>query len=698
MFKRPSTVYLKSFPPFCFPKYPFSVHIVPQNVTNLQSLPRKPITIPYLIDKYLKNIPITMLTAQDYSSSSICDLAHIDMMLVGDSLAMTVLGHPNTLSVTMNEMIHHAKAVRRGNTYAFLVGDMPFSTYFNEEDGLRNAARFIQESEMNAVKLEGGKSVAPLVKRFTKAGIAVIGHIGLTPQHINLFGGFKVFGAKEVQEGIDLWEDAKALREAGASLIVLECVPEKLARLITKHLGVPTIGIGSGSGCSGQVLVFNDLMGIYDKLSPRFCKKFLDLNKLMVEACKTYKFEVETRQFPVSKANTFLIKEEIFRKVEEHINGELALITTKMTKLPEEIEEKIELEEKIKIEPIKNIVVLGSGALGSLMSSKLVKLNDKNVRILSGRQENVNFLYLTIKSQVENNNTFFQPSESEVKTFDIKEVISEWGMKIDLVLVCCKNYSTEIVLNNFLNLLPKDIKISCILTLQNGYGNIEIIKEILKKKGVITKLFPMSIYSGVKIEKRDKDSNQNKREIIQSLSSKIQIALPSVLSGSELEKIFTNGAFERRNYLKTTILKEKSFIDWEKLVVNSIINPLTAIFEVKNGEIGRNPSIKNMARMLIKEMLDILRLVPGSLNWVECDKEEIEETVFKKIINVANTTDSNISSMLVDILEGNMSTEIESMNGAFVKIAEGLKLHENSYSLNKLIVEMVNAKLGLKRK
>lgn len=182
-----------------------------------------------------------MLTAQDYPSGLFCDEAGVDMVLVGDSLGMTTLGYKGTNLVTMREMVHHAKAVKRGVKRAFLVGDMPFGSYWGEGDALKNATKFIR-SEMNAIKLEGGREVAGIVKALTKRGIVVMGHIGLTPQKSESFGGFKVFGAKEVNEAMQLWEDAKILRDSGASFIVLECVPERLATLITQNLGIPTIG------------------------------------------------------------------------------------------------------------------------------------------------------------------------------------------------------------------------------------------------------------------------------------------------------------------------------------------------------------------------------------------------------------------------------------------------------------------------
>jgi len=655
---------------------PFSVH-----TTSLL----KPVTLPVLFSKYQKKIPITMLTAQDYPSSLVCNLAQIDMILVGDSLAMTTLGHPTTLNVTMDEMIHHSKAVKRANSTCFLVGDMPFGSYLTPDDAIRTAARFIQEGDMNSVKLEGGRSVAHLVKRFTQNGIAVIGHIGLTPQHVNLLGGFKVFGAKELQEAMDLWEDAKALRDNGASLIVLECVPEKLAKLVTDNLGVPTIGIGSGPDCSGQVLVFNDLLGIYDKLSPKFCKKYLSLNEVMVEAVRSYKDEVERKEFPVSKKHTFVMKEDIFKKIEPIIKGDKSAhtITTK--------EKKEEEKKELSLGEMKNIVILGEGAVGSLMAATLKKVsseNMRNVRLVTKRSGESKII--KIKTNVEEEQGLKKEEDQDVEVFDAREVENHWSKSIDLLLICCKNYQTEGNLTRFLETLSKDVKIKCILTVQNGFGNLEKILDVFKAKNLhIPTILPISLYSGVKLNFEESKF----KELTQSISQKILLTVPSILKDTDIYKLFTSPPFEiKQTISKSSIFKEKTFIDWEKLVINSIINPLTAILEVKNQNIINNPSIQALAKSLTKEIVQILKLVPGSLDWVIISNNTIEEAVLNKVLHVAKTTGSNTSSMLIDIQRKNMNSEIDSFNGAFVKISEELKLHENSYKLNKMIVDMVKAK------
>lgn len=257
---------------------------------------------------------ITMLTGYDYSMAQLLDNCGIDAILVGDSLGMVVQGRDSTVEVTIDEMIYHCKCVARGAKNALLVGDMPFLTYHvSAEDAVRNAGRFIQEAKMNAVKLEGGKSMADTVKAIVRAQIPVMGHIGLTPQSVNVFGGFKVQG-KEEHAAKALIEDALALEEAGAFAVVLEAVPEALAQIITQKLRIPTIGIGAGRYCDGQVLVVNDLLGMYSDFTPKFAKTYANLKNTITDAISSYISDVRMQQFP-EKKHTFSISDEVLEKL-----------------------------------------------------------------------------------------------------------------------------------------------------------------------------------------------------------------------------------------------------------------------------------------------------------------------------------------------------------------------------------------------
>lgn len=257
---------------------------------------------------------ISMLTAYDYSTAKLMDEAGINAILVGDSLGNVVLGYEDTLSVTMEDMIHHGAAVARGAKNAMVVVDMPFMSYQTSVyDAVVNAGRLMKEGRASAVKLEGGKEVCPQVKAVTEAGIPVMGHLGLTPQSINALGGHRVQG-KTQQAAQKLLDDARALQEAGAFAVVLECVPEKLADKVTKELEIPTIGIGAGSGCDGQVLVYQDMLGMFSDFTPKFVKKFANVGQVMKEAFKSYIDEMQKGSFP-SQEHCYSIDDDIIEKL-----------------------------------------------------------------------------------------------------------------------------------------------------------------------------------------------------------------------------------------------------------------------------------------------------------------------------------------------------------------------------------------------
>ena len=257
---------------------------------------------------------ISMLTAYDYSTAKLMDEAGINAILVGDSLGNVVLGYEDTLSVTMEDMIHHGAAVARGVKNAMVVVDMPFMSYQTSVyDAVVNAGRLMKEGRASTVKLEGGKEVCPQVKAITEAGVPVMGHLGLTPQSINALGGHRVQG-KTQQAAQKLLDDARALQKAGAFAVVLECVPEKLAEKVTKELEIPTIGIGAGAGCDGQVLVYQDMLGMFSDFTPKFVKKFANVGQVMKEAFKSYIDEMQQGSFP-SQEHCYSIDDDIIEKL-----------------------------------------------------------------------------------------------------------------------------------------------------------------------------------------------------------------------------------------------------------------------------------------------------------------------------------------------------------------------------------------------
>lgn len=259
---------------------------------------------------------ITMLTAYDYSTAKLMDEAGINMLLVGDSLGMVMLGYEDTLPVTMEDMIHHTKAVSRGAKNAFVVGDMPFMSYQTSiYDAVYNAGRLMKEGRCHAVKLEGGMSVCPQIKAIVEAGIPVVGHIGLTPQSVNALGGFKVQGKSE-EAARKLIEEAKAVEAAGAFSIVLECVPAKLAELITASLRIPTLGIGAGVHCDGQILIYQDMLALFSDFTPKFAKQFADVGALMKQAFADYIKETKEGAFP-GPEHGFKIDDEVIEKLKQ---------------------------------------------------------------------------------------------------------------------------------------------------------------------------------------------------------------------------------------------------------------------------------------------------------------------------------------------------------------------------------------------
>lgn len=271
-------------------------------------------TVATLQQQKLDGDKITMLTAYDYSTAKLVDECGVNTILVGDSLGMVMLGYEDTLSVTMEDMIHHTAAVTRGAKNALVVGDMPFMSYQTSVyDAVVNAGRLMKEGRCQAVKLEGGASVCPQIKAITEASIPVVAHIGLTPQSVNAFGGFKVQGKSEA-DARRLIEEAKAVEAAGAFAIVLECIPAKLAKLITENVSIPTIGIGAGADCDGQVLVYQDMLALFSDFKPKFVKHFANAGEVMKQGFTEYIKEVKEGTFPAAE-HTFKIADDIINKL-----------------------------------------------------------------------------------------------------------------------------------------------------------------------------------------------------------------------------------------------------------------------------------------------------------------------------------------------------------------------------------------------
>jgi 3-methyl-2-oxobutanoate hydroxymethyltransferase len=272
---------------------------------------RKKVSLPYLFDKYAKGEQITMLTCYDFPTAYLQEQAGVEMILVGDSLGMTILGYESTLPVTMNDMIPHAQAVRRGSPNAWLIGDMPYMTYQpSVETAIRNAGRFMAEAACDAVKLEGGREMADRVAGIVAAGIPCMGHLGLTPQSASSLGGFRVQG-KDSARALRIVEDAKILEEAGTYAILLEMVPDRVCQLITERAHVPIISLGSGPDANGQLLIFHDMFGLYPRFKPKMAKVYGNAGEVILNGLKQYVEEVQNQTFPQPE-NWFGMSDEVY--------------------------------------------------------------------------------------------------------------------------------------------------------------------------------------------------------------------------------------------------------------------------------------------------------------------------------------------------------------------------------------------------
>lgn len=279
-------------------------------LSNPSPATRKKVTVNTLRQKKARQESISMLTAYDFFTAQAVDQAGIDIILVGDSLGMVVLGYENTLPVTMEDMLHHAKAVARGAHFPLLVGDMPFLSYqVSDSEAVRNAGRFLQEAGMDAVKLERGRERVATIRTITQAGIPVMGHLGLTPQSVHQLGGFRP-QARQSGPAQRLLEDAIALQDAGCFSLVLESIPAQLASLVSQKLEIPTIGIGAGPSCDGQVLVIHDLLGLFNRFTPRFAKQYARVFEVMQQAILAYREEVEQGTFPAREHSIEMDEEE----------------------------------------------------------------------------------------------------------------------------------------------------------------------------------------------------------------------------------------------------------------------------------------------------------------------------------------------------------------------------------------------------
>uniref|UniRef100_A0A6B2KZ10 3-methyl-2-oxobutanoate hydroxymethyltransferase n=1 Tax=Arcella intermedia TaxID=1963864 RepID=A0A6B2KZ10_9EUKA len=642
-------------------------------------------------EKYEKKVPITMVTAYDYTSARFADQVGIDSLLVGDSFAMVMNGNESTSTATVDEVIYHCKAVTRGAPSSFVVADMPFGSYeICSDDAVKNAIRLIKEGNAHAVKLEGGKRMASRVKAIVDAGIPVMGHIGLTPQSLNALGGFKVQG-KTAEAAVELLKDAYTLQESGCFAMVIESVPARITDYITKNLRVPTIGIGGGKFASGQILVWHDMFGLFQDFTPKFCKQYGNLGKVITEGLQKYKEEVEAREFP-AKEHSYIIKNEEWDKFAQILkispdkapavpaapppavpvaplpavpaaeSGGEAGRAGEGERKAEGVREKAERKEQVDLKGRrkKKVLILGGGSMGSLVASQVMANNENvnspfhcDVWVLSTWDEHVK----QIRSKgltVEDLNGEERVLRGINAVVDPKDVVGD-GVLPDVIIVLVKSpYTAKAAerIKEIFNSNPNSQELITIITLQNGIGNLEILQTGLEE----FKQLKLKFVHGVTDQAALITSPGKVRHTGQGCTT--------IAGDTKNEEDRVLGDILNHGGMRTTLHPDVSSVAWGKLVLNAAINPITALLGVENGKLvdGTNSRARSM---LIKALMEAVQ-VAEARGVVLPYSDPIQ-----KVESVAELTAKNKSSMLVDLQRGE-PTEIDSINGVIVD--EGTKL------------------------
>eukprot|EP01122_Echinamoeba_exundans_P001570 TRINITY_DN1159_c0_g1_i1.p2 TRINITY_DN1159_c0_g1~~TRINITY_DN1159_c0_g1_i1.p2 ORF type:complete len:687 (-),score=82.52 TRINITY_DN1159_c0_g1_i1:172-2232(-) len=619
-------------------------------------------TIYDLKKKYAENKPLTLVTSYSaYESTLIEKSDAIDAILVGDSCGMVVAGGKNTTGVTMDDMVYHCRAASSSVKKLFVIGDMPFGSFeASDEEAVRNAIELVKRGRVDAVKLEGGTRMAKRVQAITDAGIAVMGHIGLTPQSQSAMGGFRVQG-RSVAAAIDLIKDAKALEKAGCFAIVLECVPEFVAEAITANVRIPTIGIGAGNKTSGQILVFQDMFGLFSDFQPKFTKRFRDAGAEIVEGLKDFSAEVASRAFPASQHTYNMLPGE-----EEKLRRSIGLSNRDNTQTQHEIRK-------------RRIAVIGGGAMGSLFAGRLALRNQNDVWIVSSWRDHVRAINsdgLELRSPLPAD----QPSQ-RIRTLRAtdspSEVVQSFGGPADLALVMVKSGQTDVAALKAAEILGAT-QSSFALTLQNGLGNAEILASRLGAHRVlqgITSHGAMMISAGI-VEHTGSGfltlANPSGIHLGTNHPSP-EDALKAMLAATDsTANLLTDAGFK----VDRAPTNMESLV-WGKLVVNSVINPLTALMGVKNGELLRHPEALYIIHKAVDEACRVARARGVELPWSD---------PFETVVEVIRQTSQNKSSMLQDVLRG-QDTEIEAINGAIVQEAKRVGI--DAY-VNKSIVKSLH--------
>jgi 3-methyl-2-oxobutanoate hydroxymethyltransferase len=633
---------------------------------------KRKVTILDVKKKYEAGEPLSMVTAYSAMSGALVDSSDVDMLLVGDSVAMVMLGHADTTAVTMDEMLMCACAVKRSSSRCFLIGDMPFGSYALRDDALLNAHEFIKAG-MEAVKLEGGAHVAPLVRAITGAGIPVVGHCGLTPQTASSVGGFRVQG-RDFDDARRIMDDARALEEAGAVAIVLECIPDALAALITERARVPTIGIGAGAGTSGQVLVFHDMVGLYEGFKPKFAKRYAECGATIRDALNQFHGDVAQRRFPAAE-HCFAMEPsvlEALRRVDENAAVERRCVLGHRS-------------DDERRQPPLDVAVVGGGALGSLLGAKLsLAADDRRVRVtmVSGFEQHVQAIDTQGLVVVDGDGTRRVASSLRVRrrvgdmAVPGQRDVDVGDHGADIVLVAVKNSNaadTERAAMVADQLAKRDGG-SLILSVQNGLGQLERIETRCLSSSsrhvgaAVTRMGAQLLAPGI---------------VKCTGIGATDVAMPSLLLDPAQQRvgalISSLAASLSAAGMPANIVDAASFdsVVWRKLLVNCVINPLSALYRVTNGELLAVAD-RSLVDAIVAEVLAVaeahgIRNMPSHAEALQL------------IESVAANTNANRSSMLVDIERG-APTEIDSINGAIVRLGSA---HQVQTPRNEQIVDAI---------
>ena len=589
--------------------------------------PRMKMTTNRLLAKFKKSRKLTMVTAYDYPSAQVCDESLMDMILVGDSVAMVVLGQEDTVSVTMNEMVHHCQAVKRGSKFSFLVGDLPFGSYNTVDLALHNATRLLKEGGMDAVKLEGGTRVVPQIKALTSAGMSVIGHIGLTPQSYRSLGGFTVQGKKPVQAQ-QILKDAHDLVDAGVMAIVLEMLPTSLSKEITAAVSVPTIGIGAGPDTSGQVLVYHDILGLFDKFQPKFSKQYVDLRAEMVKALRSYRAEVLDGSFP-SPQHSF----------------EVSAPAKKASLAP---------KSNIEVAFKRNIMIVGGGAMGSFFAAKLSAEESNKVTLVSQWTEHVDAINTNgLKVRGCDGDSHCQQivtRRANVCSLSTENVMYQPTHTADVVYILVKSRGTRAAAKIAKSFVKPD---GTVITIQNGIGFKDTVQDVFSTPcgDNINLVFGITSY-GARVVGPGMVSAAGK-----GITTLFEPDGP--IFGSKFQDAVNDLQSINMDVCVISDKKAAEKLMWRKLAVNAVINPLAALFGVTNGNLISHPPYARVVEALAYEIAGIAE---SRIDW---SGNELNSEV-KKVLTV---TKDNQNSMLTDI-QRDQTTEFEQINGEILKIAK----------------------------